>query len=303
MKPLKNLLIALVLIPTISCKTDKKLENKKDELSEFNYTPKKPLNGEIYGVVELGAAGFNSFIINVDKNLNWELVNREFGTSLLVEGMTNAMLINQKLREYLKKIADFGVPNENIHFVVSSGAIKEDITQTIIKELKTIGFDVNTVTHHEEGVGALKSILPKEFEKNAFAVDLGSGNTKISFLNENGIIETLETHGAKYYQKGFEDAVVYSEVREIASKIPIKNRKQCFIIGGVPTEMAKLFTNNKTNYIVLSPDTEKYKSLTNKKVKSGINIFKAIQNETNTKQTIYSTDGNFAIGFLLNKLS
>src|SRR4051794_5997161 len=32
----------------------------------FNYTPEKPVNGILRGVVEVGATGFNSFIINMD---------------------------------------------------------------------------------------------------------------------------------------------------------------------------------------------------------------------------------------------
>jgi len=216
--------------------------------------------------------------------------------------MTNTMLINQKLRQYLKKIANFGVAENNIHFVVSSGAIKENIAQLIIKELKTIGYDVNTVTHHEEGIGALKSVLPKEFEPHSFVVDLGSGNTKFSFINEQGNIQTLESHGAKYYQKGFEDEQVYNDVRVVVSEIPDKNRTKCFIIGGVPTEMAKFISKDTKPYIVLSSEIIDYKSLDKKKVRSGVNIFKAIQDETNVNQTIYSANGNFAIGFLLNML-
>ncbi len=36
------------------------------EEREFNYTPEKPVNGALRGVVELGATGFNSFVINMD---------------------------------------------------------------------------------------------------------------------------------------------------------------------------------------------------------------------------------------------
>src|SRR5678816_2614663 len=36
------------------------------EAREFNYTPEQPENGSLRGVVELGATGFNSFVINMD---------------------------------------------------------------------------------------------------------------------------------------------------------------------------------------------------------------------------------------------
>ncbi len=38
---------------------------------EFNYTAGKPVNGTLKGVVELGATGFNSFVINMDSKKNW----------------------------------------------------------------------------------------------------------------------------------------------------------------------------------------------------------------------------------------
>ena len=38
--------------------------NTKD--NAFNYTPKAPVNGSLKGVVELGAAGFNSFVVEID---------------------------------------------------------------------------------------------------------------------------------------------------------------------------------------------------------------------------------------------
>ena len=32
----------------------------------FNYTPPQPVNGKLKGVVEMGATGFNSFIVRID---------------------------------------------------------------------------------------------------------------------------------------------------------------------------------------------------------------------------------------------
>ncbi|HEY9702052.1 MAG TPA: hypothetical protein V6C58_06380, partial [Allocoleopsis sp.] len=45
----------------------------------FNYKPTPPLNGKLKGVVELGASGFNSFIINIDAQKDWKLEKAEYG--------------------------------------------------------------------------------------------------------------------------------------------------------------------------------------------------------------------------------
>ena len=57
------------------------------ERREFNYTPEKPVNGTLRGVVELGATGFNSFVINMDGQKRWEILSKDFGESLAYEGL------------------------------------------------------------------------------------------------------------------------------------------------------------------------------------------------------------------------
>ncbi|MEJ7672986.1 MAG: hypothetical protein WKF59_09795 [Chitinophagaceae bacterium] len=57
------------------------------EERQFNYTPEKPENGALRGVVEVGATGFNSFVINMDDKKRWEIVSKDFGESLAYEGM------------------------------------------------------------------------------------------------------------------------------------------------------------------------------------------------------------------------
>ena len=61
--------------------------NVNSEVREFNYTPEKPVNGSLRGVVELGATGFNSFVINMDNQKRWEIVSKDFGESLAYEGL------------------------------------------------------------------------------------------------------------------------------------------------------------------------------------------------------------------------
>ena len=42
---------------------------------EFNYTPEEPVNGQLRGVVEVGATDFNSFVINMDNQNRWKIVS------------------------------------------------------------------------------------------------------------------------------------------------------------------------------------------------------------------------------------
>lgn len=262
----------------------------------FSYTPPAPENGKLKGVVELGASGFNSFIITVDSKKAWKLEKSEFGNSLVLENMATDQDVREGLKKYIAQMLNFGVAGRDIHFVVSSGAVKADNTQKIIKALKSLNYVVNTVSPEQEGRLALRSVLPKDFESNSFVVDIGSGNTKISW-KAGGQTSALESYGAKYFQNGDDDTKVYNEVKAKAEQIPSGSRKTCFIIGGVPFELAKQVRNGKERYTVLSAPSA-YKS-TEAKTKAGVNIYRAIADGTNCDQFVFDWDANFTIGYLL----
>ncbi|AOM75908.1 hypothetical protein [Pedobacter steynii] len=266
-----------------------------DEKRTFNYNPEKPVNGEYKGVVEVGASGFNSFVVNIDKEKRWEIVSKDFGKSFVYEGMATTADIRTGLKDYIGAMFDKGVKSKNIHFVISSGAQKEPKTAAISTELKKMGYVVNLVTAEQEGKLALKCVLPASYYDNSFVVDIGSGNTKISWID--GEVRSAEGPGAKYYEKDQKDDAVYAQVKSLSEKIPAKKREVCFIIGGVPYELAKQTRNGEERFTVLN-NPEKYN--TDKiKIKSGVNIYKAIKDATNCDTFVFDWDANFTIGFLL----
>lgn len=270
-------------------------EASSSSSSSFSYVTPEPINGKLKGVVELGASGFNSFIVRIDKSKNWKLEKAEFGNSLVTENMATDDDIRAGLKQYIGKMLDFGVSGRDIHFVVSSGAVKAEVTQKIVKNLKALNYFVNTVSPEQEGAYALKCVLPQEFEDEAFVTDIGSGNTKISW--KSGGVSALETYGAKYFQDGTDDGKVYNEVKAKCADIPSMKRKTCFIIGGVPFSMAKQVREGKERYTVLKAPKD-YK-LDDAKGKAGVNIYKAIKDATGCDQFIFDWDANFTIGFLL----
>ena len=191
---------------------------------------------------------------------------------------------------------DKGVKSKNVHFIISSGAQKEPKTTIISTELKKMGFVVNLVTAEQEGKLALKSALPPSYYGNAFVTDIGSGNTKISWMNAANVM-AVEAPGSKYYEKEIQDDVIYTEVKKKASQIPAKNREVCFIIGGTPFDLAKQHRQGEERYTVLkSPGGY---TGDKPKTKSGLNIYKAIQDATGCDTFVFDWDANFSIGFLL----
>ena len=264
----------------------------------FTYRPAAPVNGKLKGVVELGASGFNSFIIRIDAKRNWKLEKSEFGNSLVMENMATEEDVRTGLKEYIGKMLDFGVAGRDIHFVVSSGALLGDGTRRIIKSLESLKFQVNTVTPEREGVLGLLAALPKGFADQAFVVDMGSGNTKISWM-EGSLPRSTSTYGAKYYEKGLDDAAVAADVKAKAGQVPTGVSKTCFIIGGVPYELAKAVRQGQEPYTTLR-GPEAYPQLSGAKMKSGLNIYQAVAAATGCAQFVFGYDSNFTIGYLLS---
>ncbi len=265
--------------------------------SSFNYVPPAPVNGVLKGVVELGATGFNSFIIKTDARKNWKLEKAEYGASLVYENLATENDIEKGLKNYIADMLAYGVGPKNIHFVISSGAKKIPVTTTISNILKGMGYVVNEVTPQQEAQLALRACLPAGYYGNAFVVDIGSGNTKISWISGDSPTG-IELPGAKYRQTGKTDAAVYQEVNAKAKQVPGNMRQTCFIIGGVPFELAKQVRNGKERYTVLKAPGD-YQGEGDKQ-QGGLNIYKAIADATGCRQFVFDWDANFTIGFLLN---
>ena len=265
--------------------------------ARFAYQPVAPVNGRLKGVVELGASGFNSFIIRIDGQHNWKLEKSEFGNSLVMEGMATAYDISRGLKSYIGQMLDYGVAGRDIHFVVSSGAAQSAGITAIVQGLKALGYVVHTVTPAQEGALDLKATLPQPYAGQSFVVDIGSANTKVSWLDQ-GTTGTVSTYGSKYFQQALSDSLVATDIASKARQIPAGNRQTCFIIGGVPFELAKELRQGREAYTVLKPATE-YAQLTAAKSRAGLNIYQAFATATGCQQFVFSWDANFTIGYLL----
>jgi hypothetical protein len=279
-----------------SKESDTKSSAKNSESRIFAYQPEKPVNGKLKGIVEVGATGFNSFIVNIDQQRRWEVISKDFGQSLVYEGLATTDDIRAGLKKYITMMFDKGVKSKDVHFIISSGAQKEPKTAIIASELKKMGFVVNLVTPEQEGKLALKGTLPESYNSSAFVTDIGSGNTKISWMNGSSVV-AVEAPGSKYYEKDLSDNNVYNEVKSKATQIPKQNREVCFIIGGTPFDLAKQDRKGDERFTVLQAPGN-YKG-DKPKTKAGLNIYKAIQDATGCDTFVFDWDANFSIGFLL----
>lgn len=263
----------------------------------FSYLPFKPVNGQLRGVVELGASGFNSFIVRTDAQRNWELQKAEFDNSLIMENMASDEDIRRGLRAYIANMLDYGVSGRDIHFVVSSGALQVAATHRIAEELTRMGYVVNRMTSEKEAALGLSVALPPSFAGKAFVVDMGSGSTEIAWLAD-GQPQSAITYGSKYFEHGTANNTVTNYVKAKAGQVPAQLRQTCFIIGGVPYEMAKQVRRDQERYTVL--DAASAYKFDKAKAQAGLVSYRALAEATGCQQFVFDWDANFTIGYLLS---
>jgi hypothetical protein len=263
----------------------------------FSYLPPKPVEGQLRGVVELGASGFNSFIVRIDAQRNWELQKAEFDNSLIMENMASDEDIRRGLRAYIANMLDYGVAGKDIHFVVSSGALQVAATHRLARELARMGYVVNQMTSAKEAALGLSVALPPSFAEKAFVVDMGSGSTEIAWLAD-GQPQSAITYGSKYFERAIANNTVTNDVKAKVSKVPASLRQTCFIIGGVPYEMAKQVRQGQERYTVL--DAASAYHFDKAKAQAGLVIYRALTEATGCRQFVFDWDANFTIGYLLS---
>lgn len=266
--------------------------------TSFAYSPAAPVKGTLKGVVELGAEGFNSLIVRVDARHRWKLERAEYGKSLISHNMAADVDIVRGVKVYFDKMLTYGVPQDARYVVISSGAAQAQVTAHLVAALKAAGYPATVVSAEREGAYGVAAVLPAPYAANSFVVDMGSGNTKISWLAQ-GQPTTLLTYGARFFEDiHTKPAAVLADVKAKAQRVPASLRQRCFILGGVPYELAKLAGAGTGRYTVLAAPAS-YAQRDEAKVKAGVAIYRTIAEATGCQEFVFDNQANFAIGYLL----
>ena len=298
--------VCFIIVVTVACSTKKTETKDKNQIpvsstthieKVFDYQPQMPVNGTLNAVIELGSLGLNYFIINIDETGRWKLIQSEFGRSNIIYGTNTSDEILSKITAFKSTIINFGVAKENIHAVASSSFVKAEDVNQLKNKLQQQGIMLKTVNPKLEAQFAMTATIPREFIKESYLIDIGSGNTKLSWVN-NGDTLSSETHGSKYFLNNTPDTTVFREVRDAVLNIPEKNRNLCFILGGVIYELTKDEIDEKENrYYVLAPPSAYPKN--NERLNAGNVIYGAIYSEP-TYSYIFDSQSNFSIGYLVS---
>jgi len=251
----------------------------------------------LYGGVEIGSKGVKAVALEISikdeklydiKELFRENINTTIISGVKETGAFSSEGIDetaQALKTLINKIKQKGVPAENI-FVIAGSAItsvknKENLSDKI-KELT--GYSTNFLTAKDEVLYNIAGALPASYYYNSVVVDIGSGNTKIGYLEK--IADTLNvknfeipygsvslTEEAK--KKGNLDKgrneILNKEVitllrKEVQKNSAYLNRNNVFVLGGAIWSLTTLQKPEKIN--------ESYVKLTVKDVEIFLNNLK-----------------------------
>jgi tetratricopeptide (TPR) repeat protein len=251
----------------------------------------------IYGGVEIGSKGVKAIALEIlmkndelydIKELFRENINTTIISGVKETGTFSSDSINETaeaVKTLINKIQEKGVPKENI-FIIASSAItsvknKEALSDKI-KELT--GYNTNFLTTKDEVLYNIAGALPVKYYYNSIVVDIGSGNTKIGYLEkvaDNINVKSLEipygsvslTEEAKKrgnLNNGLNEIlnkeVIVTLKKEVQKNPAYINRNNVFLLGGAVWALTTLQKPEQIN--------ESYVKLTAKNIEDFLNNLK-----------------------------
>jgi tetratricopeptide (TPR) repeat protein/rRNA processing protein Gar1 len=300
----------------------------------------------IYGGVEVGSKGVKAQAYRIgfkgDEFYDLQEVFRESINTTIIAGVKETGAFSkdgieetaQAVKTLIEKLKEKGVPGNNI-FVVTSSAISSvknrDELAKRVEELT--GYKLEFLTVKDEVLYGIAGAVPPKYFYNSIFVDVGSGNTKIGYLEKVGgsinvrsfelpygtVSLTERASKGKDFRKELA-GVLSKEVEPILKREAQKNpaylnRKNVFLVGGIVWAMStlqkpeqveeayvRLSASDIKNFMqvirqnperVLNPDLSKLKPEVRDKAKKQIEKVK----------DVFSVDNLYAGSMLLESIS
>lgn len=315
----------------------------KEALSDIQELEKQRV--AVYGGVEIGSKGVKAQAYRIgfrgDEFYDLQEVFRESINTTIIAGVKETGAFSedgieetaQAVKTLIEKLKEKGVPGDNI-FVVASSAIssvknKDELAKRV-EELT--GYKLEFLTVKDEVLFGIAGAVPPKYFYNSIFVDVGSGNTKIGYLEKVGGSINVRSFEIPYGTvslteraskgKDFRTELVEVLSKEVepvlkreAQKNPAYlNRQNVFLVGGIvwaittlqkPGQVeeayVKLSSSDIRNFTltipknpdrVLNPDLSKLKPELRDKAKKQIEKVK----------DVFSVDNLYAGGMLLDSI-
>jgi tetratricopeptide (TPR) repeat protein len=300
----------------------------------------------VYGGVEIGSKGVKAQAYRIglkeDEFYDLQEVFRESINTTIIAGVKERRAFSkdgieetaQAVKTLIEKLKERGVPGDNI-FVVASSAISSvknrDELAKRVEELT--GYKLEFLTVKDEVLFGIAGAVPPKYFYNSIFVDVGSGNTKIGYLEKVGGSINVRSFEIPYGTVSLTEraskgkdfrtelvGVLSKEVEPVLKREAQKNpaylkRQNVFLVGGIvwaittlqkPGQVEEAYVplsaSDIRNFVqairqnpdrVLNPDLSKLKPELRDKAKKQIEKVK----------DVFSVDNLYAGGMLLDSIS
>jgi tetratricopeptide (TPR) repeat protein len=218
----------------------------------------------VYGGVEIGSKGVKAQAYKIalkgDEFYDLNEILRESINTTIISGVKESGKFSkegieetaQAVKTFVDKLKEKGVPAENI-FIIASSAIasveNKDELANRVKELT--GYNLEFLTVKDEVLFAIAGSIPPKYFYNSILVDIGSGNTKIGYLEKVGNSTNVKNFEIPYgtvslTEKANKGNDFQNELTNILNNevVPVLksesqknpayvNRKNVFLVGGI----------------------------------------------------------------------
>jgi tetratricopeptide (TPR) repeat protein len=300
----------------------------------------------VYGGVEIGSKGVKAQAYRIgfkeDEFYDLQEVFRESINTTIIAGVKETGAFSkdgieetaQAVKTLIEKLKERGVPGDNI-FVVASSAIssvknRDELTKRV-EELT--GYKLEFLTVKDEVLFGIAGAVPPKYFYNSVFVDVGSGNTKIGYLEKVGGSINVRSFEIPYGTVSLTEraskgkdfrtelvGVLNKEVEPVLKREAQKNpaylnRQNVFLVGGIVwaittlqkpgqveeayVKLSSLDIKNFTLTIPKNPDRVLNPDLSNLKPELRDSAKKQIEKV----KDVFSVDNLYAGGMLLDSIS
>jgi tetratricopeptide (TPR) repeat protein len=315
----------------------------KEVLSEIQKLEKQRV--AVYGGVEIGSKGVKAQAYRIglkgDEFYDLQEVFRESINTTIIAGVKETGTFSkegieetaQAVKTLIEKLKEKGVPGDNI-FVVASSAISSvknrDELAKRVEELT--GYKLEFLTVKDEVLFGIAGAVPPKYFYSSIFVDVGSGNTKIGYLEKVGGSINVRSFEIPYGTVSLTEraskgkdfrtelvGVLNKEVEPVLKREAQKNpaylnRQNVFLVGGIVWAITTLQKPGQVEeaYVKLSSSDIKNLTLTIPKnpdrvLNPDLSNLKPELRDSAKKQIekvkdVFSLDNLYAGGMLLDSI-
>ncbi|WP_353684560.1 tetratricopeptide repeat protein [Thermodesulfovibrio sp. 3907-1M] len=257
------------------------------DLLEIASLEEKEKNKAVYGGIEIGSKGVKAMVLSISpsKEEGFYNVEEKFRKSINTGIITGVKETGVFSEEAIKETVDavkelfniikgqYGVDEKNIFIAASSALVNVKNRDELSEKIKKlVGKDVFFITKQDEVFYNILGAVPQKFHSKALVIDIGSGNTKIGYIEgsqaDSRIVSIEIPYGtvsfteliqkdastqkqmAQVAEKLIQKEVSQSLYRESQRKPALRNRNPVFMVGGIVWAMVTMLHPEKQDAFV-----------------------------------------------------